>query len=481
MHPQTIEEIVEEISASLVGRSVGSILQLGALALAIDFRSRDKDYLLLSADPSLPRVHLISRPQRQLEKKSIPLSAFGQAVRSNLAGSKLMSAKKDEHERIVRFNFQREEETGELQRRVLLAQLTGRSANLLLLDDRGHVLQALRSLKGEGQQIGEEYAPPASHPDERPEPTLQKGSLSSLSAAADAFYQGIETARAFDVQAATARAQLRQQIRRLKKLQKHLQNDLALQGDPEEHKRFGDLLLANIATGERHGDRVRLTDFYAEGAPIVEIEIDPHISLQDEAARYFARYTKAKRGKQQIVARLKDSEEQLAELERKQLVLEEIIVARDEAALATFNQQESREKKSLAPAKNQQEAEKIPGTRRYTSSDGYEILVGRAAQDNDYLTFRVARSHEFWLHAADYPGSHVIIQNPNRREVPQRTLIEAAQLAAKFSHAKNDSKVNVHYTQRKFVSRIKGAAPGLVRLSTFKTMTVQPAEVLERI
>src|SRR6266436_5576243 len=146
MHPKTIEEIVEEISATLVGRSVGSILQPGTLALAIDFRSRDKDYLLLSADPSLPRVHLISRPQRQLEKRAIPLSAFGQAVRSSLGGSKLMSVNKDEHERIVRFKFQREEETGELQQRVLLAQLTGRSANLLLLDDRGHVLHALRLL-----------------------------------------------------------------------------------------------------------------------------------------------------------------------------------------------------------------------------------------------------------------------------------------------------------------------------------------------
>src|SRR4030081_803749 len=175
MHPQTIEEIVREIGATLVGRSVGSILQPGTLALAIDFRSRDRDYLFLSADPSLPRVHLISRPQRQLEKTSIPLSAFGQAVRGNLAGSKLVSVNKDEHERIVRFNFQREEETGELQERVLMAQLTGRSANLLLLDDRGHVLQALRSLKGDGQRIGEKYAPPAATQDERPEPTLQKG------------------------------------------------------------------------------------------------------------------------------------------------------------------------------------------------------------------------------------------------------------------------------------------------------------------
>jgi predicted ribosome quality control (RQC) complex YloA/Tae2 family protein len=75
----------------------------------------------------------------------------------------------------------------------------------------------------------------------------------------------------------------------------------------------------------------------------------------------------------------------------------------------------------------------------------------------------------------------VVVQNPKRQEVPHRTLIEAAQLAAKFSQAGSDAKVNVHHTQRKFVSRIKGAAPGLVRLASFKTITVQPGEPIERI
>src|SRR5207247_1621287 len=84
---------------------------------------------------------------------------------------------------------------------------------------------------------------------------------------------------------------------------------------------------------------------------------------------------------------------------------------------------------------------RIPGTRRYLSSDGYEILVGRAARDNDQLTFRVARPHDLWLHAGDYPGSHVIVRNSSRREIPHRTVIEAAQLAARFSQASKDAKV----------------------------------------
>src|SRR5437762_7109557 len=93
---------------------------------------------------------------------------------------------------------------------------------------------------------------------------------------------------------------------------------------------------------------------------------------------------------------------------------------------------------------------RIPGTRRYRSADGFEILVGRAAKDNDNLTFKVAKPNDLWLHAADYPGSHVIVRNATRKELPHRTLIEAAQLAAYFSQANKDPKVDIHYTERKF-------------------------------
>jgi len=104
--------------------------------------------------------------------------------------------------------------------------------------------------------------------------------------------------------------------------------------------------------------------------------------------------------------------------------------------------------------------------------------VGRTARDNDQLTFKVARPNDLWLHAADYPGSHVVVRNPTRKEMPQRTIIEAAQLTAYFSQARKDSKVAVRYTPRKFLSKPKGAAPGLVRLLRFKSMDVEPKEAV---
>ncbi|HEX9918898.1 MAG TPA: NFACT RNA binding domain-containing protein, partial [Pyrinomonadaceae bacterium] len=228
----------------------------------------------------------------------------------------------------------------------------------------------------------------------------------------------------------------------------------------------------------------------------VELEIDEHASLQEEAARRFTRYTKAKRAAEETTARLEELNAGLAALERRQEELERIIAAHDTTALEAFDEKArgakgtraegGRAARAAADAHRTKAqvkaAESVGGARRYRSSDGYEILVGRAAKDNDQLTFKIARAHDLWLHAADYPGSHVIVRNPARgADVPHRTVIEAAQLAAHFSQAKRDAKVSVHYTPRKFLSKPKGAAPGLVRMSSFRTLLVEPREGVERI
>jgi predicted ribosome quality control (RQC) complex YloA/Tae2 family protein len=131
--------------------------------------------------------------------------------------------------------------------------------------------------------------------------------------------------------------------------------------------------------------------------------------------------------------------------------------------------------KAQKPLGRKQKAEAaFKGARRFKSSDDFEILVGKKAADNDYLTFRVARSLDTWMHAADYPGSHVVVRNPNRKEIPNKTLVEAAQLAAFYSSGNKQTKAAVNYTLKKFVNKPRRAAQGLVSLSSFKTILVEP-------
>ena len=527
MLEQLIAEVVEEIAPQVRGRALGKVWQLGRAALAFDFRLGDGRFLFVSCDPVRPRLHLVSRRARDLERQSQAPAPFLLALRRRAGGAVVRAVTKDAGERVVRFAFDAEDEAGRRHAPALVAQLTGRTANLFLLDDAGRVVETLRPARGEGQEVGDVYGPPVRGSAGPPadvargretgatqtrgldarshaaRPALRREGFPSLSAALDAHHLALEAAQAFDARVGAQRARLRAQIERLRKLDANLARDTAAHGDPAEHKRVGDLLLANLSTAVRDGARVRLLDYFAEGAPAVELEIDERATLQEEAARRFTLYARAKRAAQEIGRRRAELGAELEALEARRAELERVAATKDAAALDAFEETAAGKKGAGRGAKSgakgadrrgggsgaaagaksrRQSAETVAGARRYLSSDGYEILVGRAARDNDQLTFKVARPHDLWLHAADYPGSHVVVRNQARNsDIPQRTVHEAAQLAAHFSQARGDAKVAVNYAQRKFLSKPKGAAPGLVRMSSFKTLLVEPRETLERL
>jgi len=107
---------------------------------------------------------------------------------------------------------------------------------------------------------------------------------------------------------------------------------------------------------------------------------------------------------------------------------------------------------------------------------GYEVLVGRGDEDNDHLTFNVARPHDLWLHVAGgTPGSHVIIRNPEKGEVPREVVEIAAAVAAWYSKARGAPKVDVHVCRASDVSKPRGAPTGLVELGRWKSVRVRPA------
>lgn len=469
MDQSLIHRVVEELRATLSGRYFGKIYQLSPVSFAIDFGLRG-EFLLISVDPSNPRFYLTKRRTKDLEKQSLPLSSFGQALRTRLSGAHFGTISRDPLERIVRLTFRRDDIFWKL-----IVQLTGRTGDLFLLDELNRIIAVLR--EDAETRLHQVYQPPPRPLKDAPATIFLNDGPPSTQL--DKHFAAIDAARAFDSKAKTLRSKLTKSIRQQSKLRTHLQEDLVRHGDAEEHKRSGDLLLANIATAVRDGNKVRVTDYYAEGAPTIEIDIDENRSLQDEAAARFRQYTKAKRAADEIAERLKQIDLETTTLEQRLAQLDQIIQSRDEAALDSFEKPKPAPK--AQPKKKSAKPEKLSGVRRYLSTDGYEILVGRAARDNDNLTFRVAQPNDLWMHTGDYPGSHVVVRNPTRKEIPHRTIIEAAQLAGRFSQASEDTKVVVHYTERKFLSKPKGAAPGLVRMSRFKSITVEPKEAVPRL
>jgi predicted ribosome quality control (RQC) complex YloA/Tae2 family protein len=374
----------------------------------------------------------------------------------------------------VRFSFLARNDVGQNETFHLIAQLTGRSANLFLLDENDFILDAARENSGEGQEVAEKYLPPVrdaamrGHGDTE---IFPQGDFETLSGALDSHFTEKEIEQAFEAKAKSAQSNLNKEISKRKRLVKNLTKDLENHGDAENWKRLGDLLLANLATAKRVGEKIFVTDFYDEDTPTIEIEISQNDSISEAAEKFFRRYTKARNAKKEIAKRLEIVEAELTKLNLKKEKLEIAIAEENEDFISQIL---GKKKKRIPVKKRDRHAVDFTGARRFSSSDGFEILVGRRSKDNDYLTFRVAKSSDLWLHAADYPGSHVVVKNPNRKEIPPKTLLEAAQLAAFYSKAKEQTKVAVHYTQKKFVNKPKGAAPGLVSLASFKTILVEP-------
>ncbi len=480
MNEATLEEIRSEFDAAMIGRRFGNIFQLAKFQLAIDFRLVDSRYLFLSVEPSRPRIYLIRRRLKDLEKQSQNALPFVSLLQKRLSGAIVEKIDKIPNERILRLDLAKENEFGKTEHRSLMIQLTGRSANVFLLDEEDRIVDSMRDTFGEGQEAGGTYAPP-----KRPEAEKQIGldglintaPGQSISEKLDAFYLEKEAERRFQTLADAARKKLRQEISKRKKLIKKLSDDLTNHGDADKWKRYGDLILANIATARRNGNEIIVTDFFDDNLPQIEIVADKNISLTEAAEMFFKRYTKARNAAAEISKRLKVLGSEIEKLKADSVRLETAIAEKDEKVLISENDKNYKWSQQKAGRKKESG---FSGARSFISSDGLEILVGKKSKDNDHLTFRIAKSLDLWLHAADYPGSHVVVRNPTRKEIPQTTLLEAAQLAAFYSDAREQPKAAVHYTQKKFVNKPRGAAAGLVSLASFKTILVQPKVIADK-
>jgi len=468
----TVTAIRRELESELIGSALGKIFQLSKFDIAVDLRLPNSSYLFVSVEPGNPRVYLIKRRMRDLERASGNPSSLSLLLKKHVSGAEVTAVEQVEDERVLMFAFSGSDEFGNVSRFTLVAQLTGVSANLLLLDADSRILGSARQTAGEGQQPGDVYAHPARRTNSAAVPSRQDVQIGreKLSPRLDAEDLERSEDKRFHSLAGSARGKLANEIAKRRKLNQKLNGDLSNHGDADRWKRFGDLLLANVGNAVREGDKVRVTDYFDDSTPEIIIEADENDSITEAAEKFFKRYTKARNAAKAIDIRLGSIAAELRSLEARQARLEDLIEAKDEAAMAEF----LGAKKAPARGSGQKRTEVSPGTRSFVSSDGFEILVGKKAKDNDFLTFRIAKSLDTWMHAADYPGSHVVIRNPNRQDVPHGTLLEAAQLAAFYSQGKSQPKAAVHYTQKKFVNKPKGSAPGLVSLASFKTILVEP-------
>lgn len=241
----------------------------------------------------------------------------------------------------------------------------------------------------------------------------------------------------------------------------------------DDIRRDAELLTANLYRVKRGDGSVTVEDYYLPDNPPRTIRLDPRKSPQANAAAMFKEYSKLKTAEQHLTALIAEGEKQLDWLDS---VLDETDRAETEDDLAEI-------KAELAAAgyvkksSGREKKHKKLGPMRFLSSDGFEILVGRSNAQNDELTCKIARRTDYWLHVKTVHGSHVIISCLGE-EPPERTVGEAASLAAYYSQARGGGRTQVDCAMVRNVRKPSGALPGKVIYTDYKTISAVPDETL---
>ena len=274
----------------------------------------------------------------------------------------------------------------------------------------------------------------------------------------------------------TLQAAVRKRIAFIERRIEKIREDMQEAQNADLYEKYGSLLMSNLKRIPPRAESIVLDDLYDADAPPLEIPLRADRLPLENAQNYLRRSRKTRRGAPILAKRLDAS---LLELSRAEDWLERVSTERDAAGLRAM--EKKLERMGWLRQKRQGGSDRKAGAdihpRRYRTSGGWEVLVGRNNKENDRLT-KSAAGDDFFFHAQGYPGSHVILKRSGRADKPpQRVLHEAAGLAAFWSKARGSKTVPVNYTEVRYVGKPRNAAPGLVTIRNEKTLFVNPREI----
>ena len=250
------------------------------------------------------------------------------------------------------------------------------------------------------------------------------------------------------------------------------EQELAESKNRDKWRVYGELITANLYRMERGMSRLTAQNYYDPDCADVDIPLDVRLSPQENAAKYFKKYTKAKTAEKYITAQMEKARVELTYLES---VLQELTLAESEQDFNDIRAELI--DGGYLRAKGRKQPQRPSKPREFRSTAGLRILVGRNNRQNDRLTAKDAEKWDIWLHTQRIHGSHVILCTGGAQP-DEQSIAEAASLAAYFSQAQNSTKVPVDFTQVKYVKKPAGSPPGFVNYTNYKTILADPSEEL---
>lgn len=521
-----------ELRSAVLGGKVDKIAQPGPQDVVLSVRGNSGNVkVLLSADPAHPRIHLTTLDRENPDKPPM----FCVLLRKHLTGARIVDIEQPYMERTVTISLDATDELGDRVKRTLVLEAMGRHADLLLLDGEGRIIDCTRKVEGDlttgARQLlpGLFYHPPEprfgvpplierelrfrgeegdlapaiqtmwntvkeypSTPvmllwDGKPVdfsflPILQYGpetecrEYPSFGTLLDEFYETRERAERTKQRGEDLLRAVRSARERTARKLESQRSELAATKGRERLRQLGDILTTNLHLLEKGRSTVKLQDYYDPEAREVEIAIDPLLTPQQNAARYYRQYNKAKSAESALAVQLEKGEADLAYLDS---VLEALALAEGERDLQEIRQ-ELADAGYLKRQKKGSKERRVAGKpMEFRTDGGLRVSVGKNNTQNDQLTTKKAGKCDWWFHTQKIHGAHVILWTDGG-EPDEVSVAQAAALAAWFSQGREAGKVPVDYTQVRYVKKPAGARPGMVVYTTYQTRMAEPDGALAK-
>lgn len=525
--------VVRELREGFLGGRIDRIYQPGNQDVVLSIHGNSGNgKLFLSANPSHPRLHLTTLERENPEKPPM----FCMLLRKHLVGGRILEIEQPYMERIVTFRLECTNELGDRVDRSLVLEAMGRRSNLILLDGEGRIMDCLRRVDGDlaagvrpvlpglfytlpepkfgvppllerelrfrGEEGDLELAiqrmweavkeypstPTMLFREGKPVdfaflPILQYGpetecrEYPSFGELLDDFYETRELQeRAKQKGEDLLRAVKAARDRTARKLENQ-RKELAATQDRERLRELGDILTTNLYALEKGRSTVMLQDYYDPEGKDVEIAIDPLLTPQQNAAKYYRDYNKAKNAEAALTVQIEKGEADLSYLDS---VLESLSLAEGERDLGEIRQELTDTGYLRRQSKGPKGGKRITGKpMEFRTDAGLRVSVGKNNSQNDQLTTKLAGKFDWWFHTQKIHGSHVILWTEGV-EPDEESILQAASLAAWFSQGREGGKIPVDYTPVRYVKKPAGARPGMVVYTTYRTLMAAPDQALAK-
>lgn len=284
----------------------------------------------------------------------------------------------------------------------------------------------------------------------------------------DEYYYELDNKNKINQRVASLIKSINTKIARNKKKVEKQRTELLNAESRDKYRIYGDLILANLHK-RPEDNKLTVANYYDPDQKEITIPLDPKLSLSQNSQKYFKRYNKLKNAAEELEKLIDSTLSEIAYLENILFSIEECETTEDlDDIYSELIGQGLMKKRS----KINKPKETKPIT-TFISSGGHEILVGKNNIQNDMITFKIAKSEDYWFHAKNMPGSHVVIRTMGD-ELTDEEYIEAAKIAAYYSKGKNSGRVEVDYTKKSNIKKPPNAKPGFVIYDTNYSMLAEP-------